>query len=135
MEINVVELIVQAGALGLTALLLYGLWRYGGAFVTRLMDNLDQQTMNYEATIRVQAEVASTLGMLCKQIDGCEENHSQRGKESSEALAEMVKALEELGERMRAHEVRAASRYEQQMKQANERHAELVSVLQGLNGK
>ena len=135
MEINVVELIVQAGALGLTALLLFFLWKYGAAFVSRLMDNLDEQTQNHEASIRVQGEVARTLASLCRQMDDCEEEHGQRNQETAEAHAEMIKALSDLGKRLQAHETRAQKRHEQQMKQSSERHEELIGVLQGLNGK
>ena len=135
MEINVVELLVQAGALGLTALLLFGLWKYGAAFVTRLMDNLDLQAQNHEVSIQVQAEVASTLASLCRQIDSCEDEHEKRSQETSEAHGEMVKALGDLGNKLQAHETRAQKRHEQQMNQAEERHAELIGVLQGLNGK
>lgn len=135
MEINVVELIVQAGALGLTALLLVGLWKYGGGVVNRLMDNLDQQTKNHEASIRVQAEVANTLISLCKQLDDCEAEHGQRSQESVETLTGVVNALSDLADRMKAHEVRAQRRYEAQMSQASERHNELVHVLQSLNAK
>ena len=135
MEINVVELIVQAGALGLTALLLFFLWKYGAGFVTRLMDNLDLQAQNHESSIRVQGEVASTLASLCQQMDSCEDEQGRRSQETSEAHAEMVKALADVGRRLQAHETRAQKRHEQQMRQAEERHAELIGVLQGLNGK
>jgi len=135
MEINIVELIVQAGALGLTALLLFGLWKYGAAFVTRLMDNLDLQAQNHEASIKVQAEVASTLSMLCSQLDMCEADHGKRAQETVEAQAEVAKTMTTLGKRLQEHETRAQERHEQQMDQSAERHAELIGVLQGLNGK
>jgi hypothetical protein len=142
MEINVVELIVQAGAVGLSALLVVVLWKYGGDFVNqmtaivaRLMDNLDEQTRHYEAGITVQAEVAATLRQLCERLNGCESEHEQRAKETAEAHAETVEALQMITKNLRDHETRAQRRHEKQMEQAAERHAELVGVLKGLNGK
>lgn len=142
MEINIVELIVQAGALGLTALLLIGLWKFGGKFVNRLMDNLDLQARNHEESIKVQAEVArglaevtETLSALCKQMDDCEDQHGKRSEENLVAQAEMIKAFADLAGRLQAHEKRAQARHEQQSKQADERHTELIGALKGLNGK
>lgn len=153
MEINIVELIVQAGALGLTALLMVGLWKYGGAFVSRLMDNLDLQAKNHESDIELRAEltqslsgVARTLATLCVQMDNCEEQHQQRSSDNMETQGEIVAALDTLATRMANHEQQAKERHsvqmeqaqkqhELQMRQARERHNELITALRGLNGK
>lgn len=129
------EVLVQAGALGLTFLLLFGLWKYGGSFVTRLMDNLDQQNANYSASIRVQAEMAAALSTLHAQVDAMDDGQAQRAQELAEAMAKVASCVERQGKLLQAHEGRMEKRLEQQMKQAEERHRELVSVLQGLNGK
>ena len=131
MEINVVELVVQAGALGVTALLLYGLWKYGAAFVSRLMDNLDQQARNNEASIRVQAETAATLAALCNEVKNCKATMG----DGQEQQGEVVGVLEDLSEKLKGHEDRAQKRHEQQMEHADERHGELVKTLQGMNGQ
>jgi hypothetical protein len=128
MEINIVELIVQAGALGLTAMLLYGLWKYGGGFVGRLMDNLDAQARNIERSIEVQGQVAANLARLCEKLDGCEVEIKDQGSGTTQVLRD-------LADRIVANDSRAQKRYEQQMAHAEQRHAELIGILKGLNGK
>ena len=135
MEINVVELIVQAGALGLTALLLFFLWKYGAAFVSRLMDNLDQQNANYQASIQVQTEMASALAVLHATVGTLDEGQDKRARDLADAMAKVADCVERQGKMLQAHEGRMEKRLEQQMRQADERHQELISVLQGLNGK
>jgi len=139
MEINVVELIVQAGGLGLAALLVFLVVRYGGAYldklICRLMDNLDQQNKNYESNIKVQAGVATALTLLCDRLDKMSIGQGQQTQDTIDALAEMSKCIEALGRQLQAHESRIEKRFEQQMGQSNERHAELIGVLRHLNGK
>ena len=139
MEINVVELIVQAGGLGLAALLVIVAARYGGKYladlISRLMDNLDKQNENYQASIQVQGEMASALAMLHGQVDDHDEEQGKRAQETADAMAEVARCVERLGKQLQAHEGRMEKRFEQQMRQADERHQELVGVLQGLNGK
>ena len=121
MEVNVVELVVQAGALGLTALLIFGLWKYGGSTVNRLLDNLDDQGRKSEETIRVQAEVAANLSKLCDKLD--------------ERQAGTADVLVNLCRRVEANEDRAQKRHQQMMQHADQRHAEMIGILKGLNGK
>ena len=139
MEINVVELIVQAGGLGLAALLVIVAARYGGKYladlISRLMDNLDQQNANYQASIQVQAEMAAALSMLHAQVDDLDESQAQRAQELASAMAQVASCVERQGKMLQAHEGRMEKRLEQQMRQAEERHQELIGVLQGLNGK
>jgi hypothetical protein len=138
MEINIVELIVQAGALGLTALLLFGLWKYGAAFVSRLMDNLDLQSKNHEATILVQAEVATTLASLRDDLMSGQEESDRQGDQSDEVVKVLENVCEQLqahGKQIQEHEGRAQERHQQQMGHSAERHAELIGVLRHLNGK
>ena len=135
MEINVVELVVQAGALGLTAILLVGLWRYGGGMVSRVMDNLDAQTHNVEATIAVQAEVAKHLEQLTARIVGS--NMEQRAADATQAntastaQAELIDVLKSLSAQIDSHESRAQARHRAQLKLSGE----MCTVLKELSSQ
>jgi len=139
MEINVVELIVQAGGLGLAALLVFLVMKYGGAYLdqltSRLLDNLDQQAENYRANIAVQVQLEASLRSLCEKLDGYEDGRSAQAQETADTQVEVARILNEMSKRLAAHETRAQRRHDQQMGQSAERHAELIGVLQGLNGK
>ena len=71
MEINVVELIVQAGGLGLAALLVFLVVRYGGAYLdkltSRLLDNLDQQQRDNRKN-RQKPTRPTSLGRDCPDL-------------------------------------------------------------------
>jgi len=135
MEINVVELIVQAGALGALVVLLVVVGRYGSKVVDRLMDNLDQQTQKHEASVKVQTQLETSLRALCQRFDDCDVEHDKRAQETVKAQAEVANVLTNLGDRLETHETRAQKRHEQQSDQSSERHAELIGVLRHLNGK
>ena len=95
MEINVVELIVQAGALGALVLLLVLVGRYGNGVISRLMDNLDTQTKNNATAIVVQEQVASAIQALCGQMNGHDDEQEERSLAQAQSLAGIIKALEE----------------------------------------
>lgn len=142
MELNVVELVVQAGSLGLVVLILLGLWKFGGAMVTRLMDNLDQQARNNEASIHAQEQLTAVMRTLCERMDEAEDRDKGRDEETARFRTETVNALKELSgairglqQQQQAHEGRAQKRYEQTLAHADERHVETIAALQKLNGK
>ena len=128
MQVDVVQLLVQAGTLGLFA---FFLWKTFGPMIDRLMDNLDQQARNNEASIRVQTETEATLVALCDEVKNCK---AAMG-DGQEQQGEVVGVLEGLSEKLQGHEDRAQKRHEQQMTHADERHGELVKTLQGMNGQ
>jgi hypothetical protein len=103
--------------------------------ISRLMDNLDRQNENYQASIKVQGEMATALSALHRQVDDHNEDQGKRAQETADAMAEVARCVERLGRQLQAHEGRMEKRLEQQMTQADERHKELIGVLQGLNGK
>ena len=138
MELNVVELIVQAGSLGLVVLILFGLWKFGGAMVTRIMDNLDAQTRNTEASIHVQEKMAAGMTALCERLDGSEERDEERDRGTEKFRAETLNALKELSgairglqQQQQAHEGRAQKRHELQVAQGEQ----LLEAFKALNGK
>lgn len=145
MEIDLVAVIVQAGALGLVVLLLLLAWKMGGPFLNRLMDNLDKMSQGYTDYVRVQMDVAATLRSLCQRMDESED----RDKAQDVLLAELVEGQREMTgvirgvqQQLMSHEGRAQKRTDEQMRQSGERHQEqieqgreLLKALQKLNGK
>jgi len=141
MEVNIVELVVQAGALGLTALLLFGLWKYGGGFVSRLMDNLDAQAENNAQSIRVQEQVAASLSELSERIASGGRTAGDTADRAAANRDEIIKTQEQvagvltdLSRKLQAHETRAQRRHEQSLEHSADRHAELIGVLKHMNG-
>jgi uncharacterized protein YukE len=120
-ELNIVELIIQTGALGALIVVLFLLARYGSQFIQRMLDHLD-------AGVKAQADVAANMKILCDHIDDCESTIQDQGAATAKVMVDLSKLLQ-------AHEGRAQKRHEQATAHADQRHAELVGVLKGLNGK
>jgi F0F1-type ATP synthase membrane subunit b/b' len=144
MEINVVELVVQVGALGVLLVLL---WKVGGPMVSRLMDNLDANAKTnietarvLEASARAQDQVAANLGKLCERMDKMENREEDRERDTQEFRTKTVEALQELSgvvrgmqQQLMKNDARSLKQYEQQLAHADERHAEIITALQELS--
>ena len=139
MEIDVVQALVQAGAIGIVLALLAWLVR---PLLKSLMGNLDKMSQSYVGYVQAQVDVASAMRELCKQLNEVEQENRQRDERQDELLEKLARRLEELGgmfqgmqQQLQAHEGRAQKRHEQVMQHAAERHAEFMSALKSLNGK
>lgn len=74
MDWNWLELLVQGGALALLAVVLYGVWKLAG----RLMDMMDAQIAQIQASIHVQEQLLASVNALCEKID--EHEHESRDR-------------------------------------------------------
>ena len=127
MTAEIVNLIVQAGALGLFA---FFLWKIFQPLLSGMMDNLIQAT-------RVQAEMANNLEALCSRLDDADVAQARRIQRMEQAQGNITSSLEEITGVLRglqqqgvAHEGRAAKRHEIQVEQMKQ----VVKVLKGMNG-
>jgi len=127
MTVDVVQLVIQAGALGLFALFL---WKIFAPVINRMMDSLIQST-------RVQAEMANNLQALCSRLDDGDVQQTRRNRKMEEAQTDITENLEQitaclrgLQQQAQAHEGRSAKRHEALL----EHNRELVNVLKGMNG-
>ena len=145
MEVDLVAVIVQAGALGLAVLLLFLMWKTGMPLLNRLMDHLDEERQNYITSVKIQADVAATLQNLCQQVSEVDRESRDRDQRQDALLADIANRLEELGatqrglqNQMQAHEGRAQKRADQSLAQGQEivtALRELGQHLKSLNGK
>lgn len=74
MDWNWIELVVQGGALALLALVLFGAWKLAG----RLLDMMDAQIAQIQASIQVQQQLLASVNALCEKID--EHERESRGR-------------------------------------------------------
>ena len=134
MTVDIIKVVGEVGSIAVLVLVLYFVWRYGGGFVGRLMDNLDTQVKNNEAAIRTQEQTNANLRSLCDRFDDAEKRDTAASacrKEMLSSLQELTGAVRGLAQQMQAHEGRAQKRHEQLL----QRDQELIEVIQGMNGK
>lgn len=131
MTVDVIKIVGEVGSIAVLALVLFGVWKFGGGFVTRLMDNLDQQSESNKAAIVAQQNLGHNLETMCERMNGHDKTAQERNRIVMEALEEIRKALTEntsvlrgLQQQQQAHEGRTAKR-----------DMEIVKRLEALNGR
>lgn len=153
MEIDVIQVLVQAGALGIVIALMYWFLK---PVVSHLVESLRRSSESYAESIRAQVEMARGLEALCDKLNGHDQSQDQRNQAQARTLEGIAKTLDEntavlrgLSQQFQAHEGRSAARYDKQMAKnaeiaarTEERHeqqmaayAEMVKALRGMNGK
>jgi hypothetical protein len=117
MTVDILKVVGDVGAIAVLILVLYGVWKYGGGFVTRLMDNLDQQSENNRAAIVAQQNMGSNLEKMCDRMDSHDKGAERRNQALVEHLAEIRDALSQntsvlrgLQQQQQTHEARSAKR-------------------------
>ena len=145
MELNVVELVVQAGALGLVVLLLFLMSK----MFSRMVDCLEMNAKNQEKTAgnldslservaeqgRISSVLAESVRVLTENIRALTAEVGADKVEAEASDASVAKVLGKLLHQMDSHEARTVTRWEQQSEQAAERHAELMRAMKEIVGK
>ena len=131
MTVDVIKIIGEVGSIAVLVLVLFGVWKYGGGFVSRLMDNLDQQSENNKAAIVAQQNTSSNLEKMCERMNGHDRATEERNKVVMEALEEIRNALAENTGVLRGLSQTLSKREAQIAK----RDAELIRRLEAMNGK
>jgi hypothetical protein len=74
MDLGWIELVIQGGALALLSAVLWGAWKLAG----RLIDMMDAQIAQINASIRVQEQLLASVNALCEKIDEHERESRER---------------------------------------------------------
>lgn len=138
MQVDVVQALVQAGAIGIVLALLAWLVR---PLLKALTDNLDKMSQGYVGYVEAQVQVATAMRDLCQKLDEAEGRDAAQDallNGLAERMEEMVATQRGMQQQMQSHEGRAAKRHEQYVSQSEKQLAlaeQMLKAFQSLNGK
>ena len=124
MTVDILKVIGEIGSIGVLLMVLYFVWKYGGGFVSRLMDNLDQQAENNKAAIAAQQNLGHNLEKVCDRLNRPDQATMQALNRILEALEVNTGVLHGIVQTLSKHDGQTARR-----------DAELIKRLEAMNGK